>query len=125
MSGSLWDGGPPLFSAHMMRSWVVSFNTVIPFGCSVILNTLRVFLVVSCGRAEKSIGVRMTLPASWNFLTLLLNIIYIQKSARIVSEQLDGFSQTEHSTHVKERNVTSVPSFQSPPHPKGTRYPAF
>lgn len=73
-------------------------------------------MVVSCGRAENSIRVRMILPASWN-LTLLLTIIYIQKSACIISK-LDGFSHTEHSTHTKELKVTSIHFFQSPPHPR-------
>lgn len=69
----------------------------------------------------------MTLPASWNFLTLLLYIIFTQKSVCIVSEQLDEFSQTEHSTYIKELNMTSTPraSFWSPLHPKGTHYPDF
>lgn len=73
-------------------------------------------MVVSCGRAENSIRVRMTLPPSWN-LTLLLNIMYIQKSACIISK-LDGFSHTENSTHTKELKVTSTPFFQSPPQPR-------
>ena len=49
VSGVLRDGAPGLFSVHMMCSWLISFCTVIPFSCSVVLNTLRVFWLFLVG----------------------------------------------------------------------------
>lgn len=56
MSGILKDGAWCPFSAHMTCSRVVSSNTVILFGCSVVLNAVRGFFGFSRGRAKKKLS---------------------------------------------------------------------
>lgn len=134
MSGYPQDGAWFPFWAHMTCSWVISSNTIILFGCSVVLNTLRVlgfwffevffFLVFLGGglRNYQGTRVRIAFPASWNFLTLEYNM-HTEKCL-IINE----FSPKEHGTHIKEPNMTCTPppaSFQSLPAPEGTPFSDF